>query len=104
MEEVLPVEVSEREAGAGHSLAPLILVVEDNRDIRNSLRTLIGLLGHQVEVAADGVEGLQKALDLQPRVALIDIGLPGLDGYAVARRLRAAFGREMVLVAYTAYG
>src|SRR5947209_5737486 len=104
MEELVMSDADERAPGARHSPAPLILVIEDNRAIRESLKTLLGLLGHQVEVAADGVEGLQKALELQPRVALVDIGLPGLDGYAIARRLRAAFGRDVLLVAYTAYG
>jgi CheY-like chemotaxis protein len=82
----------------------MILVVEDNRDIRDSLKSLLELLGHRVELARDGVEGVRRALELRPRVALVDIGLPRMDGYQVARRLRAAFGRDILLVAYTAYG
>jgi CheY-like chemotaxis protein len=82
----------------------MILVVEDNRDIRDSLKSLLELLGHHVEVAGDGVEGVKRALELRPRVALIDIGLPRLDGYQVAKKLRAALGRDIMLVAYTAYG
>jgi CheY-like chemotaxis protein len=104
MEEVLAVRTREWEVETETPLSPIVLVIEDDRDIRNSLKTLITMLGHRVEVAADGVEGLQKALELEPRVALVDIGLPLLDGYEIARRLRAAFGREIVLVAYTAYG
>jgi CheY-like chemotaxis protein len=64
----------------------------------------LGLLGYAVEVAADGVRGVQRALELRPRVALVDIGLPRLDGYQVAKKLRAALGRDILLVALTAYG
>jgi CheY-like chemotaxis protein len=81
-----------------------ILVVEDNPDGRETLCTLLELLGHQVVAATNGVEGVEKALAWHPEVALVDIGLPILDGYDVAQRLRAALGREIVLVACTAYG
>jgi CheY-like chemotaxis protein len=104
MEDLLTERTAEQKKGRGSLLTPLILVVEDNRDIRDSLRSLLGLLGHRVEVAPDGVEGVQRALELRPRVALVDIGLPRLDGYQVARRLRSAFGKDILLVAYTAYG
>ena len=80
-----------------------ILLIEDNPDGRESLRLLLSFLGHQVDVAADGVEGVQKALACHPDVALVDIGLPLLDGYQVARRIRAALGHSVVLIAYTAY-
>jgi serine/threonine protein phosphatase PrpC len=59
-------------------------------------------LGHTVETAKDGPEGVEKALASRPEVALIDIGLPGVDGYEVARRLRAALGGSIVLIAHTA--
>ena len=80
-----------------------ILLVEDNQDGRESLRLLLSMLGHRVDVAADGVEGVAKALGLRPDIALIDIGLPRLDGYQVARRIRAVLGRKITLIAYTAY-
>ena len=80
-----------------------ILLIEDNADGRESLRMLLAYLGHRVDVAADGVEGVQKALVGHPDVALVDIGLPRLNGYEVARRIRAALGENVVLVAYTAY-
>lgn len=80
-----------------------ILLIEDNPDGRESLRLLLSYLGHQVEAAADGVEGVSKALTYQPDVAIVDIGLPRLDGYQVARRIRAALGQSVVLIAYTAY-
>ena len=80
-----------------------ILLIEDYADGRESLRLLLTLLGHQVEVAADGVEGLRLGLETRPDVAIVDIGLPKLDGYQVGRRLRQALGRGVRLVAYTAY-
>lgn len=80
-----------------------ILIVEDNVDGRDSLQTLLQLLGYQVETAADGLEGVTKALAWRPHVALVDIGLPGLDGYEVARRIREALGLGVFLIAYTAY-
>jgi CheY-like chemotaxis protein len=104
VENLLAEQTEEQPRGHEYSLTPLILVVEDNRDLRDSLKCLLELLGHRVEVAPDGVEGVQRALELRPRLALVDIGLPRLDGYQVARRLRKAFGREILLVAYTAYG
>jgi CheY-like chemotaxis protein len=104
MEDLLMEPTTEQTQEHESSLTPTILVVEDNRDIRDSLKSLLELLGHRVELAADGVEGVRQALELRPRVALVDIGLPRLDGYQVARRLRAAFGRDIMLVAYTAYG
>jgi CheY-like chemotaxis protein len=80
-----------------------ILIVEDNPDGREALRLLLTLLGHKVEVAGDGIEGALKAVALRPEVMLVDIGLPGLDGLEVARRARAALGRSVLLLAYTAW-
>jgi signal transduction histidine kinase/ActR/RegA family two-component response regulator len=82
-----------------------ILVVEDNRDGRESLRDLLEIWGHEVELAENGPDGVKHALGSQPDVALIDIGLPGLDGNEVAQRIRAALdGDRMALVAMTGYG
>jgi signal transduction histidine kinase len=81
-----------------------VLVVEDNRDGREMLRCLLQLWGHQVEVAADGLQGVQKALAWHPEVALVDIGLPGLDGYGVAREIRGTLGGTIHLAAMTGYG
>jgi signal transduction histidine kinase/CheY-like chemotaxis protein len=80
-----------------------VLIVEDNADARETLRTLLEALGHEVHEAADGETGIAAALKLQPDIAFVDIGLPRLDGYEVARRLRAA-GETMRLVALTGYG
>jgi CheY-like chemotaxis protein len=80
-----------------------VLVVEDSPDTRESLR-LLQMWGRQVEVAEDGLLGVAKALAWRPEAVIVDIGLPGIDGYEVARRLRAAFGPAVRLIALTAYG
>ena len=67
-----------------------VLIVEDSPDGRAMLRLLLELYGFQVEEAADGRQGVEKALAWRPEAAVVDIGLPVLDGYEVARRLRAA--------------
>ena len=82
-----------------------ILVVEDNADARDMLLALLTLERHDVCTAVDGPAGVDAALQLRPDVALIDIGLPGLNGYEVARRIRATeAGRTMKLIALTGYG
>lgn len=80
-----------------------VLLIEDNPDGREALRLLLSLLGYEVDVATDGAEGLSKGLEMHPDVAIVDIGLPKLDGYQVGQRLRQALGRSVTLVAYTAY-
>jgi len=80
-----------------------ILIVEDNDDGRESLAILLRLLGHRVDVAADGPAGLQAVLSLRPEIAFIDIGLPGMDGCEVATRARAALGKQVFLVALTGH-
>jgi len=80
-----------------------VLIVEDNPDGRESLLALLGLYGFRVEAAADGAEGVMKALSLRPFAAVVDVGLPILDGFDVARELRRAFGGDVLLIAHTAY-
>ena len=81
-----------------------VLIVEDNDDARDMLRHLLTGTGHEVHEAADGLAGLYQALALRPDAAVIDIGLPGLDGYEVARRIRAGGDAGVLLVAVTGYG
>jgi len=82
-----------------------ILIVEDNDDAREALRMLLEMDGHVVEAAAEGTQALEITRANDPDLALVDIGLPGIDGYEVARRLRATErGRSMLLVALTGYG
>jgi PAS domain S-box-containing protein len=82
-----------------------ILIVEDNADSRDILKELLTLEGHQAFAAADGVSALEIVAREDLDVALIDIGLPGLDGYEVARRIRSgARGKDVALVTLTGYG
>ncbi len=81
-----------------------VLVVEDNKDAADSLAMLLQVWGHQVRLAYDGLSGLKAARSFRPQVVFLDIGLPGLDGYEVARRLRQEFASELRLVAMTGYG
>jgi signal transduction histidine kinase/CheY-like chemotaxis protein len=76
-----------------------LMVVDDNQDAANSLATLLRLQGHEVRVAYTGAAALETALDHRPDVAFLDIGMPGMDGYEVARRLRRQPGLEGVLLA-----
>ena len=85
--------------------ARTVLVIEDNDDARESLRLLLESLGHRVLEAADGRQGVALALEHRPEVLLIDLGLPGLDGYEVARVVRAnPTGKSALLIAVTGYG
>jgi CheY-like chemotaxis protein len=82
-----------------------VLVVDDNLDAAEGLAMLLSLRGHQVATAYDGQSALERARQLDPDVVLLDIGLPRLDGFEVARRLREEHaGKPMVLVALTGYG
>jgi signal transduction histidine kinase/ActR/RegA family two-component response regulator len=82
-----------------------ILVVDDNQDFATSLAMILRDLGHEVRVEHDGVEGLRAAEAFQPAVAFLDIGLPGLNGYEVARRMRGHQRNSyVVLVAVTGWG
>jgi signal transduction histidine kinase/ActR/RegA family two-component response regulator len=87
-----------------------VLIVEDNRDAREMFRMMLELDGHQVLEAEEGCAGLQLLRTAAPDVAFIDVGLPGLDGYEIARRFRCESngqrpdGHQVLLVALTGYG
>lgn len=82
-----------------------ILLVEDNTDALEVLTDLLAFWGHEVQAASDGLSAVDTALSMQPDIAFIDIGLPGIDGYEVARRIRAnPKGKSLKLVALTGYG
>jgi PAS domain S-box-containing protein len=100
-----PDRAAEPIAAAGGAPAPRrIVLVEDNPDARQMLRYLLERHGHELHEAVDGLAGLERILGLRPDAAIIDIGLPGLDGYELARRIRAAGHTDMLLVAITGYG
>jgi signal transduction histidine kinase/ActR/RegA family two-component response regulator len=81
-----------------------VVVVEDNADLRDLTSDLLEVLGCQVELADDGRLGLETILRSKPDLALVDIGLPVLDGYEVAREVRAKLGSSVWLVAVSGYG
>jgi PAS domain S-box-containing protein len=82
-----------------------VLIVDDNRDNVESLRLLLGLMGHDVRVAHDGFEGISAAEIFRPDIVLLDIGMPKLDGNEVCKRIRTYdWGRELVLIAQTGWG
>jgi CheY-like chemotaxis protein len=80
-----------------------VLVVDDSRDIATSSARLLEYAGHDVRIVFDGLHALDVAREYRPDVALLDVGLPGIDGYELARRLRAEFGPDILLVIITAY-
>jgi CheY-like chemotaxis protein len=98
-------EAAQTESASGASGVERILIVEDNVDAAETLQALLELQGHEVWVAHDGLTGLARALELAPSVMLVDIGLPGLNGLELARRLRAELKvQPRRLVALTGYG
>lgn len=97
-------------AGAVHLEQPeraektRILIVDDNKDLAGSLARLLRILGHDVEVVFDGRKGIETARTYRPRVVLLDIGLPNLDGYHVARTLRQEGFNDTMIIALSGYG
>lgn len=81
-----------------------IVVVDDNVDAAETLEELLTDAGHKVKVVYDGLSALEAVRSFQPDTVLLDIGLPKLDGYEVARQLRNEHGRKLLLVAVTGYG
>jgi len=79
-----------------------VVLIEDNQDAAETVRELLEQEGHQVVVAHDGLHGLEAVLAADPDVVLCDLGLPSIDGYEIARRLRAR-GARARLVALTGY-
>lgn len=91
---------AERPAAAKRKM----LVVDDNRDSARSMGMLLGMLGHDILLAHDGLEAVETALREQPDVVLLDIGLPGLNGYEACRQMRAQGLTEQLIFAVTGYG
>jgi PAS domain S-box-containing protein len=96
----------DRGTGSNETVHQRILIVEDNADARELLRVMLSRQGHEVHEAADGETAIAKAPEVCPHIAIIDIGLPGIDGYAVAARLRAMMddATRTRLIALTGYG
>ena len=82
-----------------------ILVADDNRDAGDTLAMLLRLDGHEVHVATDGLEAVEMFASVKPEVVILDIGMPGLSGHEVARRIRDSGGeRPVTLIALTGWG
>ena len=81
-----------------------VLVVDDNEDAAASLAMMLGMMGYEVRMAHDGLEAVRAADEFTPEAALLDIGLPHLSGYDVARHIRSHQGEEVLLVAITGWG
>lgn len=82
-----------------------ILIVDDNNDALQALARLVTLIGHEVRTAGDGAQAISIAAEFQPDLILMDLGMPGMDGYAAAKRIRAeAWGETMTIVALTGWG
>jgi PAS domain S-box-containing protein len=91
--------------GAASTRRLRVLVVDDNRDAADSLAVLLSLDGHRVAAAYDGADAIERALTWQPDVVLLDIGLPDMSGYEVARRLRTVEGgRPLSIIAISGWG
>lgn len=81
-----------------------VLLVDDNADSTEPLSLLLQARGHETRVAVEGIEAITVADDFQPHCVVLDLGLPGIDGYEVARRLRERpYGAELTLVALTGW-
>jgi len=106
--------ISSHQPGAGSKVRAMqpqvsaterrVLVVDDNEDAADSLATLLNVMHYQVRVAYDGPEAIEAADEFAPAVALLDIGLPKLSGYDIARHIRSTRGDDVLLVAITGWG
>jgi CheY-like chemotaxis protein len=100
-----PASAVELHADSGGRIARRVLIVDDNEDAAQMLQLLIENLGSQVRTAADGAEAIEIAPDFLPEIVFLDLGMPRMNGYDAARRLRRqSCGKDMVLVALTGWG
>jgi CheY-like chemotaxis protein len=82
-----------------------VLIADDNSDAAESFGEILEIMGYQTRVVTDGLRALNVAAEFQPHAALLDLGMPGLSGYDLARELRATpWGRSMLLIAVTGWG
>jgi two-component system CheB/CheR fusion protein len=88
----------------GADQAGRILVCEDEHDLADQLAEMLELHGYEARVCHDGPSALQQAARWRPTAAIIDIGLPGTTGYALAQELQDLLGKEVLLIALTGYG
>jgi CheY-like chemotaxis protein len=89
---------------AGALPAARILIIDDNRDAAETMARLLEVFGHDVRIAFDGDQAMEIARRQRPDYVLLDLGLPGMDGYEIARRLRRELTEPTVIIAVTGYG
>jgi signal transduction histidine kinase/ActR/RegA family two-component response regulator len=105
LETAIEVDSGAAVSSVAEELGDRILVVDDNRDAADSLAAILEIMGARTSVAYDGEDALAKAAGLQPSIAILDIGMPRMDGYELARRLRADPQHDgLALVALTGWG
>jgi PAS domain S-box-containing protein len=93
------------DASESPALKRRILVADDNRDVVESFQMMLRILGHEVQTALDGLEAIEKAEQFRPDVIVLDVGMPMLDGYETASRIRQRpWSRDVVLIAVTGWG
>jgi len=80
-----------------------VLIVEDNVDQAQTLRMILGMKGHRLEIAATGPAAIEVARRFRPDVVLLDLGLPGIDGFEVARQIKHQYGDAVRIIAVSAY-
>ena len=89
---------------AVRNLARRVVVIDDNHDAANATAMLVEELGGECRVAYDGISGFHEVLAYRPEIVLLDIGMPGLDGYETCSRIRRELGRGVIVVALTGFG
>ena len=90
--------------GRARGITSRVVVIDDNRDAATVMAMLVEELGGECRTAYDGESGLQEVLAYRPDVVLLDIGMPGMDGYETCRRIRREIGNEVIVVALTGFG
>jgi CheY-like chemotaxis protein len=104
MRDFSPGDLQQEPIHQAQSRCTRVLVVDDYEDNAESMAMLLRLHGHHVDTALNGLSAVRTAQARPPEVVLLDISMPGMDGYEVARELRRMFGSRVVLIAITARG